>query len=130
MDSFGKTQITLLTWTILCAGVTSCRPSSIAPDHQKSERLEAQTDMGMCVLSKEQIIAATDAAVRLHGYNPKKYRVIYDEGAWRSKITAHELEGHDVQLVVYRPRAQQLGGELWVVIDRKTGDVLKFIPMQ
>ncbi len=131
-----KTQILLLTWIILCALVISCKPKGTPTTREKAQSgvSEGSVKMEKKTLSKEQIIAAATVVVRRHGENPEEYRVIYDEGnaIWidaASKIPLPmpaELEGHDYQLVIYRLRVSQPGGELWVIVDRNTGEELWF----
>ena len=38
-----------------------------------------------------------------------------------------QLQGHDYQFVMYRPQAVQWGGELWIFVDRDTGEELWFV---
>jgi len=86
--------------------------------------------------SKEQqlIIDAANAAVQEHGADLKKFYVVYDEGnaLWRSSvgnIHVPELDGHDYQLVIYAHRDKlQIGGDLWVLVDKNTREVLIVIP--
>ena len=117
-----------LLYIIICTGATSCKPMNVQTSREGGVEMRTRT------LAREQIIHRANGVVRQHGRDPKRFHVIYDDGnvAWRStvKIPVPELQGHDYQLVMYRPRAQQLGGELWVVVDRNTGDELRFIELQ
>jgi len=137
MSFSGKRRMFLLTWTILCAAVISCKPEGTPTMDERPLRGAAggRAEMGRRTLSKGQIIAAANAAVRRLGKDPNEFDVTYDEGnaIWIStayhqeptpKPLPPQLQGHDYQVVMYRPRALQFGGGLWVFIDRNTGEEL------
>jgi len=92
---------------------------------QPAEAVKAQ-------LSKEQILAITDAVALERGWFPQVRRT-YDEGNafWKrhfSYLHPPELEGHDYQVVTYAHAEALLDGDLMVMVDRNTGAVLLTIP--
>ncbi len=83
-------------------------------------------------LSKEQILAITDAVALERGWFPQVRRT-YDEGnaLWKRCYGywhPPELEGHDYQVVMYVHADALLDGDLEVVVDRNTGAVLLTLP--
>ena len=119
-----KTHMLLVIGGIVCTLVMSCHPAGLPPT-----RGELQTDP-----QKRQIILAANAAVLRHGYSPKEYHVTYDQGnaMWKSSAVLPDprLSDCDFQLIRYRPRAEQFGGELWVLVDRNTRQELRFLRLQ
>lgn len=86
--------------------------------------------------------AANHEAQRL-GYDVSHMSVAYDDGntQWEEHHVAHagtpqthevdqRLHGHVYQAVYYSPEADQLGGDLWVLIDAETGEVLAAVQGQ
>ncbi len=116
-------RISLLIVMILCMAMASCSPLN-------KTKAPAFTE------EQQVLIEAASVAVRQHGDDLKKFRVIYDEGnaIWKSdikNIPVPELDGHDYQLIIYAPRdRRQLGGILYVLVDRNTREVLRIIPRQ
>jgi hypothetical protein len=106
-----KRRIFLLTWTIFCAAVLSCKPEGTATTREKPRTgaAEGRVETPKKTLSKKQIIAAANAALRRHGKSPDRYKVLYDEGNanWMDLLRrshgsmAPELAGHDYQVVIY-----------------------------
>ena len=133
MSLLMKTHTLLLIGGIVCIVVISCRPSGTQTTCRELQTApsEGQVETNP---QKRQVIVAAGAAVRRHGYDPKEFRIIYDEGnaTWKSRgpIPDRRLDGHDFQLITYMPRAEQSGGELWVFVDKNTGEELRFIVLQ
>jgi len=136
MDSSGKTQLWLLSLLLACVAVISCRPLGLQSVCEKSESNSSgkDADTGKCTLSKEQVIDAANAAVRLHGWNLEDFDVIYDEEntEWKRFLSdvgtlPPEYEGRDCHIVTYKPRVRPpvtFGGGLEVTVDRNSGAVL------
>ncbi len=83
-------------------------------------------------LSKEQILAITDAVALERGWFPQVRRT-YDEGnaLWKRCYGywhPRELEGHDYQVVMYAHADAVVDGGLEVVVDRNTGAILLTLP--
>jgi hypothetical protein len=87
-----------------------------------------KTNAGRRTLSREQIIDAAEAAAAEHSWGPDKCYAVYDEGnaIWKFCWPAHdrELEGCSYQAVIFKRRVIIPGGDLFVVVDSKTGDIL------
>jgi hypothetical protein len=100
-------------------------------------------------LSAERIVEVADATARENGRDPGEERVtvFYDEGNanWKYHVAmnrkmaalerdegheerllkrARRLEGRDFQAVRYTYAYPRLGSDLWVLVDRNTGEVL------
>ena len=136
-----QTQILtfLLTCVLVCAPAISCNPiaSQTTREKPQSDNSEAHTTMGKKKLSRKEIITAANGALRQHGLNPRKYDVFYDEGnAFWSRVIREvpaladelksRLEGHDYQFLEFGSRPRHPGGQIWVMIDRNTGEELWF----
>jgi len=82
-------------------------------------------------LSREQIIDAANKAARNHGLDPDQMTISYDEGnaLWRTSnyTDVSELADKDYQAVSYwwKPLAPE--GGFWVLVDKKTGRILKTV---
>jgi len=132
------------------AATFSCSPMRVqtAPECSLKSDSGGQSAMGKTPLSREQIIEIANAAARDYGWDPGSCTVVFDEGnsAWKSKLSDIQsalasiplperetvglppmpwLEGHDYQVVQYVRRAFGTGADLWVFVDRDTGEVLK-----
>ncbi len=132
MGLFMKTHIRLL--VLVCVGVTSCGPThtQTGSERSKTRDWERQMDMERGMLSREQIIEAANAVAREYGWDPEEAVITWDEGntRWRhvfSMVHMPELEGHDYQAVIYAPRRLGPSAELWVAVDRNTGEVVRVV---
>lgn len=105
-------------------------------------------------LTKEQITQIAIGKAQELGYKTEDMNIIYDEG--NQKIKEHlkrsgvstyneetktwekdspttpeqeypELKDKDYQSVYFGPKEMVLGGDVWVFIDRNTGEVIKYI---
>jgi hypothetical protein len=123
-------------WVLcLLAGVNlmSCKPSHHSKADSESNRPAAarETEAREEVLSKEQIIELTNHAIRERGFDLGRHRTYYDEGNrfWDHYFSrsSPELQGLDYQAVMYyvEPSEAMFWDPVWVVIDKKTGVVLK-----
>jgi hypothetical protein len=133
---------TLLLISIICAATVSCRPLATGTPGEKpgSEGARKHVGMNERTLSKEQIIEIANAEARRHGWNPERWITIYDEGNahWGSYLSLFrapppplkpvppppELEGRDYQVVIYRRQDVPISGDLLVMVDRHTGEVI------
>ena len=124
------------------------QPGSNAPKEQMrtSERS----------LSRERIIEIADAEARRRGCYPDEWVTIYDEGNahWKSTwaeiearrvetealrvrfnldikpqppVSMPEFDGRDYQVIIYRRRDIPPSGDLLILVDRNTGEVLRVI---
>ncbi len=105
-------------------------------------------------LTKEQIIKIAISKSEEIGYNSEEMDIVYDEN--NKKIKEHlmnvgvtiyneetkkwdevlpttpekeypALAGKNYQSVYFGPKEMQKGGDLWIFIDRDTGEVIKWI---
>jgi len=105
-------------------------------------------------LTKEQIIRIAISKAAELGYKTEEMNIVYDEG--NKSIKEHlryarvskynektkeldkvlpttpekeypELNGKDYQSVYLCPKVAMPGGDLWVFIDRNTGEVIKYV---
>ncbi len=130
-------------WLIstICAATVSCQPLVTGtPDEKQSSEGSRQAGVNERSLSKEQIIEIANAEARRHGWNPERWTTIYDEGnaLWEPYLSLlgdppqplkpvpppSELQGRDYQVVVYRRHDVTLSGDLFVMVDRHTGEVI------
>ena len=133
-------------------GALSCAPSEkrAIPEGAKKVSSECPTQVPRTVLSKEEIIGiANDAACRHDCDTDEQSTIVfYDEGnaRWERHVRmakkmaaldgdevalegsverSRRLEDRDFQVVLYMPRRGLVGEDLWVVVDRSTGEVLR-----
>jgi len=127
-----RTTLKLLMITLVCLATTSCKTVGRQTTREEAAKAgsEQQHAISGTPLSKEQIIAVAQTVARERGWYPGNL-CIYDEGnsLWMRTyglVPVPELDGHDYQVVMYvRPQAMTDGGDLAIVVDRKTGAVLK-----
>ncbi len=119
---------------LVCLATISCEPKHIqtTPQGLKQTGPEGQANKETTPLSKEQIIAIADAVAGERGWWPDE-RLDYDRGhrEWKEYIQKEfgqgrrtGLEGHDYQAVRYVHRRSVFDGDLSVLIDKNTGEVL------
>jgi hypothetical protein len=88
-------------------------------------------------LSMEEILRIAHKAAVEDGVRIRRFECIYDHGneRWERYVplipiieeTAAEFAGRDYQVVVYVPKYDGPAREVWVLVDRKTGEVLRVI---
>jgi len=105
-------------------------------------------------LSKEQIIEIAKSKAEELGFNLRKMDIFYDEGnqklkehlkrigvsvydretkEWKPEVgTTPEEEypaiaGRDYQVIYFSPQELMMGGDLWIFIDRNTGEVITYV---
>ncbi len=105
-------------------------------------------------LTKEQIIQIASSKAKELGYKTEKMRITYDDGnklnkkhftregesIWNEKTKKWdkvllttvkeeypELNGKHYQSVYFSPKKAMLGGDLWIFVDRDTGEVIKHV---
>jgi len=82
-------------------------------------------------LSREQIIDAANKVARNHGLDPDQMTIRYDEGnaLWRASnyTDVSELADKDYQVVAYWMKPPAPEGGFWVLVDKKTGRILKTV---
>jgi hypothetical protein len=106
-------------------------------------------------LTKERIIQIAISKARDLGYKTEKMNIVYDDGnksikehlkhigvstynektkKWEKDLPTTpgkeypELKGKDYQSVYFGPKGSGiLGGNLWVFVDKNTGEVIKYI---
>ena len=135
MGSSKKKRIFLLICLCVCVAPMSCRPRGTekSPKESKSESLDGQAGVRRDGLSKEEVIDAANRAARQHDLNPNKCDIIYDEGnrLWRDAFPklVPDLDGHNYQAIrFWRRHSMPIPSEpRWILIDRKTGEVLKTV---
>jgi hypothetical protein len=138
---FMKRKMLLLV-SIICTAIVSCRPLVTGTPGEKSgaQGSEGQVGLNEHTLSKEQIIAIANVEARRHGWNPERWVTIYDRenAEWESVLSLFrappppikpvpppaQLEGRDYQVVIYRRQDVALSGDLFILVDRNTGEVL------
>ncbi len=59
-------------------------------------------------------------------YNEKKEEWVYDAPSTPTKKYP-ELEDRNYQAVYFAPKEMQLGGDLWIFIDKNTGEVISYV---
>jgi len=90
-------------------------------DYLKEKRAQAQRS-----LSKEQIIEIAKSKAEELGFNLKEMTVFYDED--NQKLEEYPLlSGRDYQAVYFTPKELMLGGDLWIFIDKNTGEVITYV---
>lgn len=105
-------------------------------------------------LSQDEVIRiASDKAQEL-GFKTEEMSVLFDEdnakiiehsrrsgvsvynkktGKWDKALPSTPekdfpvLEGRNYQAVYFAPKAQRMGGDLWVFVDKSTGEVIKWV---
>jgi hypothetical protein len=121
-----KMRISFMIWLVACLCATSCGPAS--PEKAKRESAEGQKETQEGVLSKEQIIKIANREARRLGRDLSQTDVRYDVGnvVWKRVAPGPwpKLEGHDYQAVSYWRRPPATEGGLWILVDRKTGEIL------
>ena len=135
MGSSKKERVFLLICMCVCMALMSCKPRGTeeGPKESKSDSVAGQVDVRREGLSQEEIIDAANRALRQMELDPKKCAVLYDEGNrfWKDAFPKllPDLKGHDYQAIEYWERhyVPTPSEPVWIVIDRKTGDVLKTI---
>ncbi len=119
---------------LVCLVVASCQPGNTQTTREGLSKngSELPAEAVKTPLSKEQILAITDAVALERGWFPQVRRT-YDTGnaiwkrcyrGWRPR----ELEGHDYQVVMYAHADAVVDGGLEVVVDRNTGAILLTLP--
>jgi len=135
MRAHKKMWIWLLASMVTCWAGISCKPSDTQTGVERSTTgsSEGQTEMKKADLSKEQITVIANRVARDHGRNLEKMVIRYDEGnaMWKAVSPAYtpDLPGQDYQAVAYFHERPTVEGGLWVLVHRKTGEVLKVIEL-
>ena len=135
MRSRKKMWMSVLIFTILCWAGMSCRPPSegVGSDESTIRDSEVRAEMKTTDLSREQIIDAANKVARNHGLNPDQMMIRYDEGNeyWRASTSNYkdmpELADKDYQAVSYWMKPISPEGGFWVLVDKKTGRILKTV---
>jgi hypothetical protein len=135
MISSKERQMLLLICLCVYVAPLSCKPRATerSPKESKGESVDGQVGVGSEGLSKEQVMDAAKRVALHHRMNPDSCDIVYDEGnrLWRDAFPKllPDLDGHDYQAVRFRRRhSRPIPSEpLWVLIDRKNGEVLKII---
>lgn len=134
MRSRKKVWISVLIFTILCWAGMSCKPRSegAGSDESTTRDSEVGAEMNTTDLSREQILDAANKVARKHGLNPDRMTIRYDEGneywqASTSKLNMPELADKDYQAVSYWMKPLAPEGGFWVLVDKKTGRILKTV---
>ncbi len=152
MLMYGRIWIRLQLCVLVALAMVSCAPSekNATVEIAKSERFDEPARTAKIALPKEQIIETANTAAREHGWIVGVNNVVahYDEGnvRWEYAVgTARKaaavwedraaldglaersrcLEGHDYQAVLYWHRPPQRAVNLWVLVDRNTGETLR-----
>ena len=93
-------------------------------------------------MTKDEMISDAIKRSQKLGYWGRDYVAIYDEGnkEWSQAVAVIKkispvhyeelkiLQGRNYQAVVCRPKAVMLGGSLWVLIDKNTGEIIHSYP--
>ena len=133
MISRKKMWISVLIFTILCLAGMSCKPPSegVGSDESTIRDSEVRAEMKTTDLSREQIIDAANKAARNHGLDPDQMDVVYDEGNGYWRVANYkdmpELADKDYQAVAYLQKPTAPEGGFWVLVDKKTGRILKTV---
>lgn len=128
----GKIWVLLLTCMCIGAVAMFCKP----PANKENPRDPDANSTGVGPsggerLSKTEILGIAERAAREKGLNPKRCDVVYDEENRFWRLTHPKLasgfEGHDYQAIYYVRKVWGLSAvtPLWVLIDTRTGDVLR-----
>ena len=90
------------------------------------------------ILTRSAVLAAADAEAQRLGYDIERMSVSFDyyNSLWTDHYKAvadtphsnlRALEGRDFFAVYYGPLKKQLGGDLWVFVERLTGEIITTI---
>jgi len=148
MGTFRRTQTGLAVVVFLLLALASCVPSQRRTTDGTGDDpgLQARASVEASALSRRQIIEAANTAARQRGWSPDdgEVGIFYDEGnvEWERYVAEGErlarlrgiidrnadrsqrLEGHGFQVVRYDAPLRQRKENLWVLVDKDTGDVL------
>ncbi len=95
------------------------------------------------MLTKEQILKIANKEAKRLYFSPDKSEVLYDVGRekWQENLKVMEkiapgwskdfeiLNDRNYVIVLYRPKDPGvMGGVLWLFIDRKTGEIITYLP--
>jgi hypothetical protein len=128
MGSEGQTH--RIVCLLVLVGLLSCRPSSTSesPQTPNGQTAKGGTDAGRAGLSKDEMIQVAKRELHNRGHDPNNLRIYYDEGNryWHRCFPKPlpELEGRDYQVMDCWDRISE---PVWILIDRKTGAVLKTV---
>ena len=132
MIPHGKIWASLLTCMCVCVIAMTCKPrgSKENPGGPDAKSAVIQSSGGER-LSKTEILGIAGRAAHEKGLNPRRCDVVYDEENkfWRftHPKLASSFEGHDYQAVYYVRKVWGWAAvtPLWVLVDTRTGDVLR-----
>jgi len=148
MSTSRRTQTGLGIVMFLGLALASCVPSQrrTADGTGNDPGSQARASVEDGSLPRRQIIEAANTAARQQGWSPDdgEVSIFYDEGnvAWERYVAEGErlarlrgiidrnadrsqcLAGHGFQVVRYDAPLRQRKENLWVLVDKETGDVL------
>ena len=88
-------------------------------------------------LEQKKIIKIASKEAEKNGFNLKNLKIVIANKNWREiwprilKVNPHlndPTQGRNFTVVYYRPKKLQLGGDLWVLVDNASGEVILTLP--
>jgi hypothetical protein len=128
MNTASKEHTNWLVCLLVLVSLLSCKPSSTSesPGTPKGQTAKGEADAGRAALSKNEMIQIARRELRNRGHDPNNPAIYYDEGnRWWHKCFPEplpELAGHDYQVIECWDGISE---PAWILIDRKTGAILK-----
>ncbi len=128
MNTAGKGQTHWLVCVLVLVNLLSCKPSSTSesPGTLNGQTARGEVDTRRAALSKDEMIQIAKREMRNWGRDPASLTTYYDEDnqGWHRCFPKPlpELAGHDYQVIdCWDHRSEPV----WILIDRKTGTILK-----